>query len=158
MLVLHFVSDAHRATEEMHRVVRPGGVAAATVWDTYGGMPSHRLFWDTFTAIEPTARPKSAARPMTQTGELKNAFTKAGFIDISETMLAIRMDFANFEDFWYPQISGQGKTDELLAGLPQRTQEQVQSAVRAAYLDNRPDGPRSFVSVAWAVRGAVPPS
>ena len=58
MLVLHFVSDAHRATAEMRRVVRPGGVAAATVWDIYGGMPTQRLFWDTFAAIEPTARPK----------------------------------------------------------------------------------------------------
>ena len=156
MLVLHFVSDAHRAVAEMHRVVRPGGVAAASVWDNYGGMPSQRIFWDSLAAIEPSARPKSVTRPMTQAGELKDAFARAGFADIVETMLTIRMDFANFDDYWFPQISGQGKTDELLASLPRQTQERVQSAVRASYLDNRPDGPRSFASVAWAVRGVVP--
>src|SRR5947199_4969460 len=55
LLVLHFVSDAHRAIREMRRVLRPGATAAATVWDTYGGMPSWRLFWDTVRALEPEA-------------------------------------------------------------------------------------------------------
>jgi ubiquinone/menaquinone biosynthesis C-methylase UbiE len=36
MLVLHFVSDPHQAEREMLRVVRPGGIVAATVWDTLG--------------------------------------------------------------------------------------------------------------------------
>ena len=61
MLVLHFVSDAHQAVAEMLRVVRPGGIVAATVWDTFGGMPSQRIFWDTSAAIEPSAL-KGAAR------------------------------------------------------------------------------------------------
>ncbi len=156
MLILHFVADPQRAAAEMRRVVRPGGVAAAAVWDNYGGMPAHRLFWDTFSAIEPTARPKLVARPTTQPGELKKTFANAGFIDITETMLTIRMEFGGFDDYWLPQVYGQGTTAELLAKLPQHTQERVQSAVRAAYLDNRPDGPRSFASVAWAVRGVVP--
>lgn len=51
LLVLHFVSDARQAAREMRRVVRPGGVVAVAVWDTYGGMPSQRMFWDTVTAI-----------------------------------------------------------------------------------------------------------
>jgi SAM-dependent methyltransferase len=156
MLVLHFVADPQRAAMEMRRVVRPGGVAAAAVWDNYGGVPAHRLFWDTFSAIELTARPKRMARPTTQPGELKNTFVDAGFHNVTETMLTIRMEFASFDDYWLPQVHGQGTTAELLASLPQQTQERVQSAVRAGYLDNRPDGPRSFASMAWAVRGIVP--
>jgi ubiquinone/menaquinone biosynthesis C-methylase UbiE len=156
MLVLHFVADPQRAAAEMRRVVRPRGVAAAAVWDNYGGLPAHRLFWDTLSAIEPAAQPKRVARPTTQPGELRNIFADAGFIEITETMLTIRMDFAGFDDYWFPQVHGQGTTAELLARLPQHSQERVQSAVRAGYLDNRPDGPRSFASVAWAVRGVVP--
>src|ERR1700754_1600169 len=38
LLVLHFVPEADRAVAEMRRVVRPGGVVAAAVWDHYGGM------------------------------------------------------------------------------------------------------------------------
>jgi ubiquinone/menaquinone biosynthesis C-methylase UbiE len=55
MLVLHFVPDADRAVAEMRRVVRPGGVAAATVWDNFGGQPGIRMFWDILAAIEPQA-------------------------------------------------------------------------------------------------------
>ena len=93
MLVLHFVSDAERAAAEMCRVVRPGGVCAATVWDLYGGMPTTSIFWDTVAALEPTAnerRAKTLLRPMTQAGELRDAFAKAGFGGITDTILTIR--------------------------------------------------------------------
>jgi len=56
MLVLHFVPTPELAIGEMLRVVRPGGIVAATVWDTFGGMPSQRMFWDIFAAIEPAAK------------------------------------------------------------------------------------------------------
>lgn len=36
LLVLHFVPEAGKAVAEMRRVVRPGGVVAATVWDHLG--------------------------------------------------------------------------------------------------------------------------
>lgn len=158
MLVLHFVSDAPRAATEMHRVLRPGSVAAATVWDTYGGMPSQRLFWDTVAAIEPAAierRAGSYFRPMTQPGELRHLFAAAGFVELDEALLTIRMDFADFDDYWQPLIGGQGTLKEFLAGLPQATGDRIHAAVRDAYLCQRPDGPRSFASTAWAIRGVV---
>src|SRR5215831_17755888 len=85
LLVLHFVSDPHRAVREMRRVLRPGATAAATVWDTYGGMPSWRLFWDTILALEPEAAGKRASprRPMTGEGELRAAFEGAGLRESS---------------------------------------------------------------------------
>ena len=39
LLVLHFVPKAGKAVAEMRRVVRPGGVVAAVVWDHLGGCP-----------------------------------------------------------------------------------------------------------------------
>src|SRR6516164_5403721 len=39
LLVLHFVPETGKAVGEMRRVVRRGGVVAATVWDHLGGMP-----------------------------------------------------------------------------------------------------------------------
>lgn len=159
MLVLHFVPTPDRAVAEMFRVVRPGGTIAATVWDTFGGMPSQRMFWDTFTAIEPTALSKrgpSLVRPMTFPGEMARAFVAAGLQQVTEATLTIRMDFANFDDYWIPLINGQGTLAALLSTLPEAVQERVQSAVRQAYLSEQPDGPRSFASVAWAVKGIVP--
>ena len=155
MLVLPVVSDPQCAVSEMRRVVRAGGVAAATVWDFYGGMPSRRIFWDTVAALDPEAndrRRKALCLPMMQPGELKDAFAKAGFVGITDTLLTIRMDYENFDDYWHPFMAAR----EYIASLPENTREQVQSRVQAAYLCNKPDGPRSFAGVAWAVRGVVP--
>jgi SAM-dependent methyltransferase len=158
LLVLHFVSDPHRAVREMRRVLRPGGTAAATVWDNYGGMPSWRLFWDTIVALEPEAAdkgPTRAKRPMTGEGELRAAFERAGFAGVADTVLAIRMDYANFEDFWYPMVYGQGTFGSFFEALPQTNRDRLLGAVRAAYLGGDSDGPRGFASVAWAVRGTA---
>lgn len=158
MLVLHFVSDAEKAAAEMCRVLRPGGVGGACVWDSYGGMPAMRLFWDTVAAFEPAANERRAnmlLRPMTQAEELKDAFVKAGFVDITETLLTIRMDFASFDDYWLPLMTSQGNPEQYLANLPERISAQVRWAVQEGYLCNKPDGPRSFAGVAWSVRGVV---
>jgi ubiquinone/menaquinone biosynthesis C-methylase UbiE len=159
MLVLHFVPDSDRAVAEMRRVVRPGGVAAATVWDNYGGQPGIRMFWDTLAAIEPQANARRSAfliRPTNQANELAGAFSKAGFANVTETELSVRMEFANFEDYWIPLMAGQGTQAAYLQSLPDETRQRIVTAVRDAYLSGHPDGPRSFVSVAWAARGTAP--
>ncbi len=159
MLVLHFVPPPDRAVAEMLRVVRPGRTVAATVWDTFGGMPSQRMFWDTFTAIEPSAlerRGPALVKPMTSPGEMTRAFVAAGLEQVTGATLSIRMDFANFEDYWIPLVNGQGTLAAFLSTLPEAVQDRVQSAVRQAYLSEQPDGPRSFASVAWAAKGIVP--
>ncbi len=157
LLVLHFVSDPLRAAAEMRRVVKRGGIAAAATWDLYGGFP--RFFWDTAAALAPAARARRATtimRPMTRAGDLGQVFAEAGFEQIEETQLAIRMDFADFEDFWGPLITGQGTLEQFLAELPSETRAKIVGGTREAYLCGKPDGPRSFAAVAWAVKGRVP--
>jgi hypothetical protein len=53
-------------------------------------------------------------------------------------------------------LTGQGTHAEFLAALPDTTQDRIVTALRTGYLCGHPDGPRSFVSTAWAVRGTVP--
>lgn len=159
LLVLHFVSDPAKAISEMHRVVRPGGIVAATVWDTFGGMPSQRMFWDTFCAIEPSAverRSLGLVRPMTRPGELASAFAAAGLEQVTEASLTIRMDFSNFDDYWQPLIHGQGTLPAFLSTLPAATTDRLQASVREAYLCSGPDGARSFPTTAIAVKAMVP--
>ncbi|MGR9143153.1 class I SAM-dependent methyltransferase [Rhizobium leguminosarum] len=156
LLVLHFVSDAHKAAREMRRVLRPG--AAAAVW-SYEGMPSWRLFWDTILALEPEAAGNgvpSGRRPLTAEGELRELFETTGLKDIVETTLTITMDYANFEDFWLPKVYGQGTFAAFFDGLPEPRRDLLRDAMRAAYLaGEREDGPRGFKSVAFAVRGTA---
>jgi hypothetical protein len=53
-------------------------------------------------------------------------------------------------------MAGQGTQAAYLESLPEATRQRIVTAVRNAYLAGQPDGPRSFVSVAWAARGTVP--
>lgn len=156
MLLLHFVPRASDAIEEMRRVAKPGAVVAAAVWDARGGFVANRMFFDTAAAIDPNAvarRAKNYTRPMTRPGELSAAWRLAGFTQVEETEIAIRMNFADFNDYWSPYLGQEGPGAEYVRSLDPEGRERLQSAVRSAYLDGEADGPRSYAALAWAVRG-----
>jgi ubiquinone/menaquinone biosynthesis C-methylase UbiE len=159
LLVLHFVPDAGKAVTEMRRVVRPGGVIAAAVWDHLGGMPGMRMMVDTVAALgEPgrQLRARYCFQPMMQPGEMKQTFVERGLVDVTEVQLMIRMDYLSFDDYWAPIAAGEGPLGKYVATLDASERARTDAAVRDAYEAGRPDGPRSFANVAWACRGMVP--
>jgi ubiquinone/menaquinone biosynthesis C-methylase UbiE len=159
LLVLHFVPEAGKAIGEMRRVVRPGGVVAAAVWDHFGGMPAMRMVIDTAAALSEGGRQlrnRYCVQPMMRPGELKQAFAEQGLLNVTETELTIRMTYRDFDDFWAPIAAGEGPLGKYIAGLDRPERAGMEAAVRSAYEAGRPDGPRSFVSVAWACRGVAP--
>jgi ubiquinone/menaquinone biosynthesis C-methylase UbiE len=159
LLVLHFVPDAGKAVTEMRRVVRPGGVIAAAVWDHLGGMPGMRMMVDTVAALgEPgrQLRARYCFQPMMQPGEMKQTFVERGLVDVTEVQLMIRMDYLSFDDYWAPIAAGEGPLGKYVATLDTSERARTDAAVRDAYEAGRPDGPRSFANVAWACRGMVP--
>lgn len=159
LLVLHFVPETGRAVAEMRRVVRPGGVVAAVVWDHYGGMPGMRMMVDTVAALSEGGRQlrsRYCFQPMMQPGEMKETFLAQGLTNVLEAELMIRMDYRNFDDYWAPIASGEGPLGKFILSLDPKERERIDAAVRDAYQAGRPDGPRSFANVAWAVRGVVP--
>lgn len=102
-LVLQFVPDPGAALGEMRRVVRPGGVVAAAVWNSGGGMPHQRMFWDTAALLDPAAakeRGRTFNRPMTRRGDLEALFRSHGLQQVEESSLTIWMDFDDFADYW----------------------------------------------------------
>ena len=159
LLLLHFVPQAARAISEMRRVTKPGGVVAACVWDVRGGFVANRMFFDTASALDPKAnerRARNYTRPMTRPGELASAWREAGLHDVVETTLITRMEFTSFEDFWAPYDGREGPAAEYVATLGKVERARLLDAVRAAYLDGDPDGPRSYAALAWAVKGRCP--
>jgi ubiquinone/menaquinone biosynthesis C-methylase UbiE len=159
LLVLHFVPDPGQAVTEMRRVVRPGGVIAAAVWDHLGGMPGMRMMVDTVAALgEPgrQLRARYCFQPMMQPGEMKQTFVERGLVDVTEVQLMIRMDYLSFDDYWAPIAAGEGPLGKYVATLDASERARTDAAVRDAYEAGRPDGPRSFANVAWACRGMVP--
>lgn len=159
LLVLHFVPGAGKAVAEMRRVVRPGGVVAAAVWDHFGGMPGMRMVLDVAATLDGNAelvRSRYCFQPMMRPGEMKQSFEAHGLVDVEQTSLLIRMDYQSFEDFWQPIAAGEGPLGKYVGSLDPALRAKVDAAVRAAYEAGQPDGPRSFASVAWACRGIVP--
>jgi ubiquinone/menaquinone biosynthesis C-methylase UbiE len=159
LLMLHFVPRADQAIAEMRRVARPGSVVGAAVWDTRGGFVANRIFFDTAAVLDPKVnerRGRAYTRPLTRPGELANAWRAAGFRDVVETVLSIRMEFASFEDYWAPYAGQDGPGAEYVTTLGEAERARLREAVRCAYVDGDPDGPRSYAAVAWAVKGIAP--
>ena len=159
MLVLHHVPSAPKAIAEMRRVAKPGATVAACVWDSIGGFPSFRLFFDTAALLDTSAkdqRNRMMTRPLSRPGELLAAFRLAGLADCEERSLTIRMDFASFADYWSPYLGGQGPGGDYVAKLTPDKLRQLEEAVKEAFLVGEPDGPRSFTATVWAVKGRAP--
>ena len=139
------------AAAEMVRVTRVGGLIGAAAWDFAGGLPAHRMFYDTMTALDPNASfRKGFLRPLQRKGELAELWREAGLIAVEETAITIRMEFQDFADYWAAYAWA---TDDYLRSLPQPRSRRLEERIRAAYLTGGDDGPRAFTATAWVVRG-----
>ena len=154
-LVLMLIPEGERAAREMARVARPGGTVAAAVWDFRGGVVHSRLALDTAAALDPEAaafRDRFHAGLGLRPGELAGVWRRIGLREVREADLTIRMEFADFADFWGPMSEG-NTFGTMLRGLPEGRRALIRDRAEAAYRSGEPDGPRSFAATAWAVAG-----
>jgi SAM-dependent methyltransferase len=144
---------------EMRRVTRPGGVVAAAFWDSPGGTPHQRMFWDIAAVLDEAAeeaRARTLGRPIYMPGALGRMWGEAGLTEIDQQSLMLRMDFSNFGDYWEPFASGEGALGAYVTTLDDARRHRLEHHLRVAYLAGAPDGPRSFVAIALSCRGVVP--
>lgn len=159
LLALQFVPDVDRAVSEMRRVTQPGGTVAAATWDTRGGFVAFRMTMDAAAMLGQHGNDQRAlayTRPLSRPGELAQAWRDAGFINVSQDMRTIRMDFTTFSDFWASAEGGEGPIAAFVRSLDRAAHAKLRDAVRLAYLDGEIDGPRSYAATAWVARGEVP--
>jgi ubiquinone/menaquinone biosynthesis C-methylase UbiE len=155
-LVLQFIPDAAKAAREMARVARPGGVVAAAVWASGGGMVSQRLFLDTAAMLDPAAatlRAHTFTRPLTRPNELSVLWREVGLADVQESAVTIWMEFAEFADYWSPIAAGEGTLGRYVTGLSDAMRTTLEGYLRDAYISGEADGPRSFAATASVCRG-----
>ena len=158
-LVLNFVSDPSAALSEMCRVTRAGGTVAAAVWDFRGGLVYQRMFWDTAAGIDPaaaSARDRLFAAPLALPDGLPKLFANAELKSVGTRSVTIRMDYANFDDYWLPLCGGQGPVGVYVAQLSSDVRVRIADAMLQAYCSGAPDGPRSLTATAWVTWGFVP--
>jgi SAM-dependent methyltransferase len=108
-LVLDLVEDPRHAIAEMRRVLRPGGVIAACVWDYPGEMTMLRAFWDAATALDPlaaTALDEGRRMRLCRCGELGQLWRSQGIEGVEEAELVASVRYADFEALWSPFQAG----------------------------------------------------
>jgi SAM-dependent methyltransferase len=131
---------------------------ASAVWDVRGGLPHARMFLDTAAMTDPGAlamRERYMRVPLAQAGELAQLWQAFGLRDVTQSMISIRFDYEDFDDYWQPFLTGEGTMGGYVASLAPDARESLGNHLRAAYQAGLADGPRSFCATAWVCRGIV---
>jgi SAM-dependent methyltransferase len=153
-LVLNFVRDPSLAASELARVLRPGGVVGAYVWDYAEGMQFMRLFWDAAAQLDPAnaALDQGNRFPLCRPEPLAALFGGAGLQNVEVRTLDISTIFTDFDDFWTPFLGGQGAAPSFLATLDEETRVALRELLRRN-LPFAVDGSIALTARAWAVCG-----
>jgi SAM-dependent methyltransferase len=153
-LALNFVPGPDRAAAEFARVVAPGGVVAAYVWDYAEGMEFMRHFWDAAAELDGTARSldEGTRFPLCRPDPLRRSLLDAGLVGVDVDELVVPTVFADFDDYWTPFLGGQGPAPGYAMSLSEDRRSALRDALRSR-LPAEADGSIHLTARAWAVRG-----
>lgn len=150
-LVFHFVSEPGSVVAEMVRVVRPGGVVAACVWDFDEGMEMLRCFWAAVGAAGLAVPDDAEVLRLGRAGELAELFDGGGLVKGAETTLRVSSSYETFDDLWNGFLAGVGPAGAYCQALPSDRQAAVRDALFVIL--RRPSGGFTLDAVARAARG-----
>jgi ubiquinone/menaquinone biosynthesis C-methylase UbiE len=149
-LVVHFMADPAAGLAEMRRVTRPGGTAAASVWDHGGGRGPLSPFWAGVHSLSTHARDESALAG-SQAGDLAALLESTGFREIEDDELTVSVRYSSFEEWWEPFTFGVGPAGDYVAGLAPQKRETLQDRLA----DRMGSPPFVVTATAWCVRGGA---
>src|SRR5438445_2577313 len=106
-LVVVFLNDVPRATREMARVARDGGIVATCMWEVDGVEMMNAL-----NEIRRRFRPGgwSPATEYLDEASLRGLFEEAGLRDVETTRLEVSVGYDTVDELWEPaiQVGGPG--------------------------------------------------
>lgn len=153
-LVLHFVSEPDQAAREMMRVVRPGGLVSACVWDFEEGMEMLRGFWDAALEIDPAAPDQARTLRFGRPGEVVELFESAGLGDVVESTLRVTSSYLSFDELWNGFLAGVGPAGAYCVSLSAEDQTRLRSALLNRF--GSPTGSFTLGAVARCAVARVP--
>lgn len=144
-LVITFMRDAPAGIAEMKRVVRPGGVVAACMWDREG--------MEMLAAIHRTQHALDASRPTPE--QLTNYRTREEIeglfgAGVEMELLEVQAGYSGFAELWESVLDGAGPAGVWAASLDDAQRERAREELHRQV--GEPDGSFSLVGRAWAAR------
>ncbi|WP_119269353.1 class I SAM-dependent methyltransferase [Taklimakanibacter deserti] len=150
-LVLVFVPEPAKAVAEMLRVVRPGGIVAAYMWDMPGGgFPLEPLLIE-MRAMEITA-PRPPQREASRMEAMLDLWNGAGLENVETREITVHRTFADFDDWWMTGMKSPSLGPTIAALSPQ-DHAALKSRVRAR-LPAASDGRITYAARANAIKGS----
>jgi ubiquinone/menaquinone biosynthesis C-methylase UbiE len=153
-LVLNFIPDRDKAVAEMRRVVRPGGMAAAYVWDFAGrsGTISHlNAGLREFQGVDTSGALNAES---TSQDKLKELFVSTGLIDVATLPIEITVKYKDFDDYWESNTGFTSPAGNTVKAMPEDKREELKKIVKSKLPVDR-DGVISYMARVNAVRGRV---
>jgi ubiquinone/menaquinone biosynthesis C-methylase UbiE len=151
-LVFAFVSDPVAVASEMRRVTKPGGIAAACMWDFTGRMTMMKAFWEAIAEVDPGGEerpPRFGGQP----GELANLWRETGFQDVEGGDLTVSADYGDFDEFMHALQSAAGPTGQRFAALDAAARERLGEAIHRRL--GSPEGAFSLEGTAFYALGVA---
>ena len=151
-LVIAFVPDPAKGVAEMARVVKPGGLVSAYMWDWPEGFPfhhSHKIIEDRgLPAIAPPSWEAS------REARLVELWQGAGLADVESRAITVERTFPDFETLWAITLTG-----PRVATLATTLSPEVKAEIRKELKDRlgvEEGRPVTLKATANAVKGRVP--
>jgi SAM-dependent methyltransferase len=156
LLVFNFIPDPAKALAELRRVIRPGGVIAAAVWDYGEGMQMLRAFWDAAARIDDSgARADEKNMRLCRQGELAELLHAGGLRHVEESALVVQTSFSSFADYWEPFLLGQGPAGMFVKNLSPSRVAALRNELRSRLAPSDGGASLHLTARAWAARGIV---
>jgi ubiquinone/menaquinone biosynthesis C-methylase UbiE len=147
-LVLTFMNDAPAGIAEMRRVVRPGGVVAACMWDRTG--------MDMLAAVHRTQHALGAVGTTESRtayrlrDEIEGLFAGDGFSEVQTELLEVENEYAAFDELWDTLTDGAGPAGAWIKTLDDAQLAAAREEFRRQVGD--PTGAFTLHGRAWATR------
>ena len=150
-LVIAFVPVPAKGVAELARVIRPGGTAAAYIWDRpANGVP----LWPIYKAVKDMGmevpQPPSAAFSTREA--MDGLWREAGLEAVETTVIRVTVSFKDFEDFWQSNTLPVGPHSKFVNGLAEDQKQELRRRLRDS-LPTAAGGRISYEAVANAVKG-----